>query len=95
MLLAGRVFEGPWLDKEIDSENEGVPKHLGRIAEEMYEWEGRIAEELELTSPDVAAIKTKHPFELRLQTYSILTQININLNTMLLQCSHIPGERLY
>ena len=34
----------------------------------MCEWEGRIAEQLELTPADVAAIKMKHPGELQLQT---------------------------
>ena len=52
----------------IDFENDGVSKHLGQIADSMYEWEGRIAEELELTSADVSAIRTKHPFDLKLQT---------------------------
>ena len=41
---------------------------LGQIADAMYEWEGPIAEQLELTRADVAAIKSKYPGELRLQT---------------------------
>ena len=32
-------------------------KILGEIADEMYEWEGRIADELGLSQPEVAAIK--------------------------------------
>jgi hypothetical protein len=56
------------LDQVLDFENEGVPKHLGQIADNMHEWEGPIAEQLGLTKADVAAIKTKHPRELRLQT---------------------------
>ena len=57
------------LDKEIDFCNKGVPKHLGRIADSMEEWEGRIAEELGLTKADVANIKMKYPSNLKLQLY--------------------------
>ena len=49
------------LDKEID------PNHSGQIAELMAEWEGRIADELNLTDTDVADIKHKYPCELKLQ----------------------------
>jgi hypothetical protein len=56
------------LDQVVDSEHGGVSKHLGQIADAMYEWEGSIAEQLELTNADVAAIKTEHPNKLRLQT---------------------------
>ena len=49
------------LNREIE------PKHLGWIARSMYEWEGSIADELELTSADVAKIKKKHQNELNLQ----------------------------
>ena len=56
------------LNHPIDWENKGVPKHLGKIADSMYEWEGPIAEELGLTTVDVAAIKEKHPKHLKLQT---------------------------
>ena len=59
----------PYLDKEIDFCYEGVPKHLGRIADLMAEWEGPIADELGLTEADVASIKTKHPSNLKLQLY--------------------------
>ena len=52
----------------IDSENDGVPKHLGKIADCIYEWEGKIAAELMLTNADVASIKAKYPNNLRLQT---------------------------
>jgi hypothetical protein len=34
----------------------------------MHEWEGPVAEQLGLTPVDVAAIKVKYPYELRLQT---------------------------
>ena len=52
----------------VDSEYGGVSKHLGQIADAMYEWEGPIAEQLELTEADIAAIKIEHPSKLRLQT---------------------------
>jgi hypothetical protein len=60
------------LKKEIDFCNRGVPKHLGRIADSMEKWEGRISEELGLTKADVASIKMKYPMDLKLQTYVIL-----------------------
>ncbi len=43
-------------------------RHIGRIAESMVEWEGLIADELELTPADVADVKTKHPQKLKLQS---------------------------
>ena len=52
----------------MDSEHGGVSKHLGQIADVMCEWEGPIAEQLELTRADIAAIKTEHPNKLKLQT---------------------------
>ena len=52
----------------MDFEHSGVSKHLGQIADTMYEWEGTIAEQLELTRADVAAIKTDHPNKLKLRT---------------------------
>ena len=59
-----------WLDQVIDFGNKSA-KHLGQIADAMTEWEGKIAEELQLSEADVAAIKTKHPMDLKLQTYGI------------------------
>ena len=53
----------------IDFGCSGVHTHLGLISEHMSKWEGRIADELGLTSADVAVIKTKHPLDLELQTY--------------------------
>ena len=55
-------------DHVLDFSSGGVSKHLGQIADHMYEWEGPVAEELCLTQADVAAIKTKYPTELKLQT---------------------------
>ena len=57
------------MDKVLDFEYNGVSKHLGRIADAMYEWEGPIAEQLKLTKVDIAAINKKYPGELKLQTY--------------------------
>ena len=51
----------------LDFEHGGVSKHTGQAADTMYEWEGPIAEQLELTKRDVAAIKVKYPGELKLQ----------------------------
>ena len=56
------------LDQVLDFESGGVSTHLGQIADAMHEWEGPIAEQLGLTRADIAAIKTKYPGELRLQT---------------------------
>ena len=56
------------LDLVLDSDNNGVPKHLGEIADQMSEWEGPIAEWLDLTSSEIAGVKTEHPKKLRLQT---------------------------
>ena len=50
----------------IDAEHRSS-KHLGQIADSMYEWEGPIANELGLTPVDVAAIKAKYPMNLYLQ----------------------------
>jgi hypothetical protein len=55
------------LNLVLDSENGGVPKHLGEIAEQMYEWEGKVSDELGLTKPDVNNIKELHKNQLKLQ----------------------------
>ena len=52
----------------IDTDSHGVPKHLGRIADSMTEWEGQISDELKFTPADVANIHTKHPKSLKLQS---------------------------
>ena len=63
------IFAYPDLgDQVLDFNNDGVSRHLGQIADNMYEWEGPIAEHLGLTPADVAAINTKHPKNLKLQT---------------------------
>ena len=43
-------------------------RHLGQISDSMVEWEGLIADDLELTPADVADIKTKYPQSLKLQS---------------------------
>ena len=57
------------LDKEIDFFHSGVPKHLGQIAKSLCEWEGRIADELGLSTSDVNGVKHKFPLNLEMQTY--------------------------
>ena len=54
------------LDLVIDAENQSS-KHLGQIADSMCEWQGAIAEELELTPADIAAINMEYPKKLKLQ----------------------------
>ena len=49
------------LDAEVQE------KHIGMIADSMSEWEGRIAEELELNQHDIACIKEKYDKKLDLQ----------------------------
>ena len=56
------------LHHKIDGDNAGVFLHLGKIADAMYDWEGGVAEALELTPVEVASINKKHSNELQLQT---------------------------
>ena len=56
------------LDQELDFETPSISLHLGQIADSMYEWEGPVAEQLGLTSAEIAAIKMEHPGKLELQT---------------------------
>ena len=44
-----------------------MSQHIGEIADNMWEWEGRIADELGLTQPEIAEIKMKYDRELNLQ----------------------------
>ena len=55
------------LNQVVDSENGGISKHLGEIAEQMYEWEGKVSDELGLTKADVNNIKELHKNKLKLQ----------------------------
>ena len=52
----------------LDSKCGGIPKHSGQIADSIHEWEGSVAEQLDLSEVDVANIKRKYPGELKLQT---------------------------
>ena len=61
------VKQSQLLDKVIDSDHGGVPKHLGQIADTMDEWEGSVAENLGLNLADVAGINAKYPVKLKLQ----------------------------
>ena len=60
------MLYSPQLNEVMDFRNSGVSKHLGQMADTMHEWEGPVAEQLEA---DIAAIKIKHPGELKLQMY--------------------------
>ena len=51
----------------LDSKCGDIPKHSGQIADSMYEWEGPVADHLQLSPADVANIKKKHPGQLKLQ----------------------------
>ena len=55
------------LNKKVDSDSGEVYKHLGEIADSMVEWEGKIAEGLGLTDPEVEAIKYQWPSNIVLQ----------------------------
>ena len=51
------IFIGPGvtlLDDEVKA------KHIGVIADSMSEWEGRIAEELKLSRPNIACVKEEY-----------------------------------
>ena len=52
----------------LDFENNIVSRqHIDQVADSISEWQGPVAEQLGLTSADIAAIKAKHPTELKLQ----------------------------
>lgn len=56
------------LDKVLDSDGKSE-LHLGKIADAMIEWEGKIAEHLCLTPADINDVKAAHPMRLDLQKY--------------------------
>ena len=66
--IGDKTFLHTTLDSVLDSGHGGVPKHLGQIADCMTGWEGRIADELELTLADVASIRNDSS-TLELQKY--------------------------
>ena len=55
------------LDQVIDSDRDGVMRHLGQIADSMYEWEGLVADSLGLNKADVSDIKEAHSGKFKLQ----------------------------
>ena len=65
--IAAIAVQPQGMDDVLDSRNDDVPKHLGQIADSMFEWEGPVANELGLTQADVANIKTKYPNQMNLQ----------------------------
>ena len=59
------------LDREIDFEHRDergqlIPRHLGKMAESMTDWEGAIADHLGLSKPDRSEIRDKYPWEPKL-----------------------------
>ena len=60
------------LEKELDFEHRDdrshvIPKHLGRIAESMTDWEGDIADHLDLSEVDRSDIRERYIREPKLQ----------------------------
>ena len=62
----------PYLDKELDWDNDGVERDLCEIADQMSDWETKLAVPLGLTLTDIHDIKSKHPNQPVLQRYYIL-----------------------
>ena len=63
------------LDREIDFEHRDerdqlIPRHLGKMAESMTDWEGAIADHLGLSEPDRSDIRDKNPTQPKLQRYT-------------------------
>ena len=56
------------LDQKLDFDHDGVQMDLGIIANSMDEWEGDIAEQIQLTRPEIEDIKRNFPGKLSLQT---------------------------
>ena len=60
------------LDREIDFEHRDergqlIPRHIGKMAESMTDWEGAIADHLGLSEPDRSDIRDKNPRQPELQ----------------------------
>ena len=74
-LLPSVPLASHWkLDKEIDFEHrnaagEIIPRHLGKIADSMKDWEGAVADSLGLSEADRSNIREMHPFQAQLQRY--------------------------
>ena len=71
------------LDDVVDSRNNDVPEHLGKIADSMYEWEGAVAENLKLTKADVTNITKKFPIEMNLQALVTMPKHIVTFNYFL------------
>ena len=56
------------LDKKLDFDHDGVQRDIGTITNSMDEWEGNVAEQLQLTRHEIEAIRKKYPGDLSLQT---------------------------
>ena len=72
------------VDKEIDFENKNdqgrpIPLHLGKIAEEMTDWEGTIADLLGLTTVDRADIINTYPQKPKHQRYNYTIRTDVNV----------------
>lgn len=48
------------LDEKVDSKHAGVSKDVGYIASRFTEWEGRVSDELNLTTVETSDIKQTH-----------------------------------
>ena len=72
-LLSSVPLANHWkLDKEIDfehrdAEGQPIPKHLGKIADSMTDWEGAVADCLGLSESVRNDIRVKHPFKAQQQ----------------------------
>ena len=60
------------LDREIDFEHRDergqlIPRHLGKMAESMTDWEGAIADHLGLSEPNRSDIRDKNARQPELQ----------------------------
>ena len=80
-LIASIPESNRWkVDKAIDFENTDIrdriiPQHLGRIAADMTDWEGEIADLLRLTDADRTDIMERYPRKPLLQRYDHKTMI--------------------
>ena len=73
-VVASVPADNRWkLDNEVDFEHRNtpggqiIPKHLGKIAESMMNWEGTIADHLGLSEQDRSDIRRRNIGEPKLQ----------------------------
>ena len=67
---ATRVPEGK-LDLVLDAENKGVELHLHQIAEELDDWDVKLAPVLGLKAKEIEDIQSKYKDEPARQRYSL------------------------